>query len=84
MLKSTAEEKKGGGGPKEGKTAVFSILVDKKSVGFSGSTMSVLRGTLQDYMKKIEKLNILVKSLDLSFFTPCVYLRKRKRTKKLT
>jgi hypothetical protein len=32
--------------------------------------MGVLRGTLQDYLKKVEQLNIPPQSLDLSFFTP--------------
>ena len=54
MLKSKTEEKrkKGGCDPEENKIAVFSVLFYKKSVGFSGSTMGVPRGTLQDYIKK--------------------------------
>ena len=40
------------GNPEEKKTVVFSILVDQKSVEFSGSAMGAPRGTLQYNVKK--------------------------------
>ena len=71
MVQSKTQEKikKGGWNPEEKKIIVFSVLVDKKSIEFSASATGVPRGMLQDYMKKVVKLNLPLRSLDLSFFT---------------
>jgi hypothetical protein len=84
-LKSKTEEnrKKGGCDPEENKTVIFPVLFYKKSIGFSRSAMTVPRGTLQDYIKKVEKLNILLEVWTYVSFQPVTthdkYLQRNKK-----